>query len=160
MKLIPLTATDAPACYDVFSRAVHEGTGAFYSAEQQGAWAPKHTAPPQDWADRLQQAVAIGAWARCWGCGPKKLVGFMVMGRDGHIDFAYVLPNEMGKGTAQKLYAACETQARALGLRTLDTQASHLAKRFFEKNGWHVTARQTVIRNGVGIENFRMEKPL
>ncbi|SEK69567.1 Acetyltransferase, GNAT family [Pacificibacter marinus] len=154
MRLNPLTHRDADACYDVFYRAVHGGTQAFYATEQQEAWAPKRAKAPDDWADKLTQGIAISA--RRWG----KIVGFMTMGHDGHIDFAYVLPNEMGKGTALKLYTHCETEARKLGLEVIDTQASHLAKRFFEKHGWHVTARQMVIRNGVGIENFRMEKSL
>lgn len=154
MKLTPLTQKDAQACYDVFVHAVHGGTAAFYSPEQQAAWAPKDALMPETWPARMTLGVAIGA--KRWG----KIVGFMTMGFDGHIDFAYVLPTEMGKGTAGKLYDACEAEARHLGLTVLDTEASHLAKRFFEKRGWHVTARQMVIRNGVGIENFRMEKSL
>lgn len=154
MKLSPLTQNDADVCYDVFFRAVHGGTDAFYSAPQQSAWAPARTSAPNDWPQRLTQGFALGA--KRWG----KIVGFMTMGHDGHIDFAYVLPSEMGKGTAGKLYDACETEARRLGLEVMDTEASHLAKRFFEKRAWHVTARQMVIRDGVGIENFRMEKEL
>lgn len=154
MKISPITFSDANACYDVFFRAVHEGTGAFYTKTQQAAWAPPRGSAPNDWPKRLTQGYAIGA--KRWG----KMCGFMTMGTDGHIDFAYVLPNEMGKGTAVKLYKACAAEARKRGLTVMDTEASHLAKRFFEKHGWHVTARQMVIRNGVGIENFRMEKSL
>lgn len=79
---------------------------------------------------------------------------------DAHIDFAYVALEEMGKGTAAKLYEYCEAHARTQGFSILTTEASHLAKRFFLKRGWHVEAAQTVIRDGVGIENFRMEKRL
>jgi putative acetyltransferase len=154
MKISPLTHSDANACYDVFLRAVHDGTGEFYSKTQQTAWAPPRTSAPSDWPERLTQGYAIGA--KRWG----KICGFMTMGPDGHIDFAYVLPNEMGKGTALKLYKACEAEARRLELSVMDTEASHLAKRFFEKHGWQVTARQMVIRDGIGIENFRMEKSL
>ena len=154
MKISPLTQADADMCYDVFLHAVHEGTGDFYTKTQQLAWAPLRTSRPKDWSECVTQGYALTA--KRWG----KIVGFMTMGTDGHIDFAYVLPNEMGKGTATKLYEACEAEARRLGLSVMDTEASHLAKRFFEKHGWQVTARQTVIRDGVGIENFRMEKSL
>jgi putative acetyltransferase len=152
MKLRPLTRSDAKACFSLFHQAVHLGAAAYYSAEQRAAWAPD--AAFEGWDERLTSGFSICATR--WG----KIVGFFTMGDDGHVDYAYVLPNEMGTGTAVKLYQACETHARSLGLEVMDTQASHLAKRFFEKRGWRVTARQVVIRNGVGIENFRMEKDL
>lgn len=154
MRLRPLTPKDADACYAIFYRAVHEGAARHYEPAQRAAWAPASPRAPEDWAARLTQGHAVCATR--WG----RIVGFFTMGTDGHIDFAYVAPEEMGRGTAGRLYAHCENAARAAGLGVMDTEASHLAKRFFEKRGWRVTARQTVIRNGIGIENFRMEKDL
>lgn len=154
MRLRALTPRDAPACYGLFHRTVHQGTGAFYTPEQQAAWAPPAPADPAAWAARITAGHARVATR--WG----RIVGFMNMGADGHIDFAYVALEEMGKGTAGRLYAAMEANARAQGLAHLDTEASHLARRFFLKRGWQVDARQTVIRHGVGIENFRMSKTL
>lgn len=59
------------------------------------------------------------------------------MGHDGHIDFAYVAIEEMGKGAAERLYDACETEARRLGIVVMTTEASHLARRFFSAvAGW------------------------
>jgi putative acetyltransferase len=153
MQIRPLTHRDAAACHAIFHSAVHDGARQHYTVEQLNAWAPSKL-PASGWAARLTQGFAVGA--KRFG----RLVGFFTLGRDGHIDFAYVLPNEMGKGTAGALYEACEGQARAWGLDVMDTEASHLARRFFEKRGWHVTAQQVVIRDGVGIENFRMEKGL
>lgn len=158
-KLRPVQRKDADACYALFHRTIHGGTGAFYAAEQRAAWAPPREHAPESWPDRLTEGYAICATR--WG----RIVGFFTMGHDGHIDFAYVALEEMGKGTALKLYEACEAEARRLGLAQMDTEASHLARRFFEKRGWRVVARQTVIRHtathqSVGIENFRMEKRL
>lgn len=154
LKLRPLHEQDADACYALFHRTVHGGTGAFYGPEQQAAWAPKRPHAPETWPARLTGGFALGATRQ------GELVGFFTMGHDGHIDFAYVALEEMGKGTASQLYEACETEARRLGLSYMQTEASHLARRFFEKRGWSVVARQTVIRDSVGIENFRMEKEL
>ena len=151
-KMRRLTQSDAQRCYAVLRRAVHEGAGQVYSAEQCAAWAPPH--PPDNWAARACAGYAVCATR--WG----RILGFFTMGRDGHIDFAYVLPKVMGTGVAARLYEACEDEARRLGLTEMHTEASHLARRFFEKRGWRVIARQTVIRNSVGIENFRMEKQL
>jgi hypothetical protein len=154
VKLRRVQREDADACYALFHRTIHGGTGAFYDAEQRAAWAPAREHAPQSWPDRLTSGYAICATR--WG----RIKGFFTMGYDGHIDFAYVALEEMGKGTALKLYAACEAEAQRLGLSHMDTEASHLARRFFEKRGWTVVARQTVIRDSVGIENFRMEKRL
>lgn len=154
MKVRALTQGDAEACYALFYDSVHNGTAAFYDKAQRDAWAPTRDGAPFDWSIKLTCGVSLCATK--WS----KIVGFFTLGADGHIDFAYVAPNEMGKGTAGVLYEACEAEARRLGLTILDTEASHLAKRFFEKRGWQVDARQTVIRNGVGIENFRMSKVL
>ena len=152
MLLRPLTPKDADACYALFHRTVHGGTGAFYGPEQRAAWAPAMDHAPESWPERLTSGFAICATR--WG----KVRGFFTMGHDGHIDFAYVALEEMGKGTAARLYEACEAEARRLGLSHMDTEASHLARRFFEKRGWQVVARQSVIREGVAIENFRMQK--
>ncbi|SFI55601.1 GNAT family N-acetyltransferase [Celeribacter neptunius] len=154
LKLRTLSEADADACYALFHRTVHGGTGAFYEAEQRAAWAPDRPHAPETWPARLTEGFSI-----CATRG-SRIVGFFTMGHDGHIDFAYVALEEMGKGTAARLYEACETEARRLGLQHMETEASHLARRFFEKRGWRVVARQTVIRDSVGIENFRMEKRL
>ncbi|WP_417253658.1 GNAT family N-acetyltransferase [Celeribacter sp.] len=154
MKLRPLTHKDARACYALFHRTVHGGTGAFYDATQRAAWAPDLKDAPDSWPERLTAGFSVCATR--WG----RIRGFFTMGHDGHIDFAYVALEEMGKGTAGRLYEACEAEARRLGLSHMETEASHLARRFFERRGWTVVARQTVIRDSVGIENFRMEKRL
>ncbi len=162
MKLRPLTHKDARACYALFHRTVHGGTGAFYDAAQRAAWAPAlpHASDArfetwlETWAERLTAGFSVCATR--WG----RIRGFFTMGHDGHIDFAYVALEEMGKGTAGRLYEACEAEARRLGLSHMETEASHLARRFFERRGWTVVARQTVIRDSVGIENFRMGKRL
>ena len=154
MKFRAVTPEDAESCYALLYRAVHEGTGRFYTPMQQAAWAPIDPRDAANWPTRLTNGFSIAATK--WG----KIVGFFTMGTDGHIDFAYVAPEEMGRATARKLYNLCEIEARRLGLKEMTTDASHLAKRFFEKRGWDVTARQTVVRDGTAIDNFRMSKRL
>lgn len=148
-RIRPARASDAPACWRVFYRAVHEGTGRFYSETEQQAWMPTDQMP-DTFVPRLMDHITFVA------TGLRGVQGFMTMGRDGHIDLAYVLPQVMGRGVAAKLYDRLVQEARALGLPHMDTEASFLARRFFEKRGWQVDARQSVIRNGVAITNFRM----
>lgn len=154
MKIRPLTPDDAAACYALYHRTVHGGTGAFYSAEQQAAWAPPQPRNPERWQEVMRAHFSAAATRR------GKIVGFFTLEADGHLDFAYVALEEMGKGTALRLYEACEAEARRMGLDKMTTEASFLARRFFLKRGWQVDARQTVIRDSIGLDNFRMSKVL
>ncbi|MBK5933774.1 GNAT family acetyltransferase [Rhodovulum imhoffii] len=151
-RLRPARPGDGPAAYALFHAAVHEGVAHFYTVPERTAWAP--AIPPPDWETRLLEGH--GLIASRMG----QMAGFMVMGADGFIDLAYVRPREMGRGVADILYAAQEAHARTLGLALLQTEASHLARRFFLRHGWRQVARQSVIRNGVTLTNFRMEKQL
>ena len=46
------------------------------------------------------------------------------------------------------------------GPQKLGTEASHLARRFFESRGWQVVGEQTVTRRGVTMTDFVMERNL
>ncbi|PWE34330.1 GNAT family N-acetyltransferase [Maritimibacter sp. 55A14] len=153
MRLRRYRPADAAPAYALFRRAVHKGAAAAYSAEERRAWAPDREMPA-DWPARLGAHITWLAFHR------HRLAGFMTLARDGHLDLAYVAPEAMGRGVADALYARLEAEARARGLPVLDTAASHLARSFFLRHGWQVAARQSVIRNGVALTNFRMEKCL
>ncbi len=145
---------DGPAARAVFHAAVHDGAAAHYSAAERAAWAPGPDMPA-DWETRLLAGTCLIAQDRLG-----RVTGFMTLADDGFLDYAYVLPRVMGKGVAGALYDALEQRARRAGIPTLSTEASHLAQRFLARRGWRVIARQSVIRNGVALTNFRMEKRL
>ena len=75
---------------------------------------------------------------------------------DGYLDLAYVLPEEMGQGTADALYDAVFKAAQTAKFSVLTTEASLLARPFFAKNGWRLDAEQEILRAGVALTNFRM----
>ena len=72
----------------------------------------------------------------------------------------YAAPEAAGGGIASRLYDAIETAARAQGIGRLFTEASELARRFFERKGFAVLGRQDMILRGVPIHNYRMAKTL
>jgi putative acetyltransferase len=152
-RIRPMAADDPPALYVIFFRAVHEGAAGAYNDAQRAAWAPE-PAMPADWPRRLADQVTLVAEAK------GRPVGFMTLGRDGHLDLAYVLPEAMGSGVAAALHDRLLAEAAALGLTRLDTAASHLARRFFARQGWTVIAEQQIGRRGQKLTNFRMEKRL
>lgn len=145
--------SDARPCHAVFREAVHQGAAAFYTEGQRAAWAPQPTMPDA-WPDRLADQITHVAE------GADGIEGFFTLNHDGHLDLAYVRPRVMGTGLAARLYQACLNDPQAAEIERLYTEASHLSKRFFEKQGWTVIARQEVERFGVMIPNFRMEKRL
>ncbi|MHC0054068.1 GNAT family N-acetyltransferase [Actibacterium sp. D379-3] len=145
---------DGPAAHALFHAAVHQGAAAFYDDAERRAWAPAG-GPPDGWEARL-----LAGHCRVAQDAAGRMAGFMTLGADGYLDYAYVAPGWMGKGVSDALYDQLEQIARAAGLPVLSTEASHLARRFLSRKGWHTTARQSVIRDSVAITNFRMEKSL
>lgn len=81
---------DADAIADLYHAAVHAIDPTVYSKEQQEAWAPT---PPDKvfWKERLAQKQPFVAWRE------GRIVGFMELEADGHIDCAYTHPAFQGR---------------------------------------------------------------
>ena len=145
----PYRTGDRAACALVFYRAVREGTAAFYNQAQREAWAPS---PEPDWSEpcKLERQ-----W--CWVAERGgRIVGFMSLEPSGYLDMAFVLPEEMGRGTAVALYAALLAKARDAGLERMTVIASHLARRFFARRGWRVDRAEDLLADGQVYEVFHM----
>lgn len=151
VTLRPYRAADRAACAAVFFRAVREGAAGAYDAAQREAWAPDG---PEEGADRL-----LDEWCLVAERGGR-VAGFMAMTPEGYLDMAFVLPEEMGRGTAGLLYDALLAKARAAGLSRLTVHASHLARPFLERRGWQVEAAERVARNGQSLDRFAMSLAL
>lgn len=81
-----------------------------------------------------------------------RVVAFIDLEPDGHIDRLFCAPEAAGKGVASRLYDAAEAAAREQGIERLFTEASELARRFFERKGFAVLERQDMILRGVPAE--------
>ncbi|WP_413876203.1 GNAT family N-acetyltransferase [Albidovulum sp.] len=149
----PYRAADRPAVAGVFYRAVHQGAAARYDDAQRRAWAPSPE-PDRDEPDKL-----LSQW--CWVAEDGRgIIGFMSLAPSGYLDMAFVLPEVMGKGVADALYAALISRARAEGLGLLTVRASHLARSFFERHGWHLDAADNLEADGQVYETFLMSLDL
>ena len=137
----------------VFFDAVQFGTTQHYSQRQKNAWAPD---VPElgTWRERLLSQTVVVAEL------DGKIIGFMTLKSDGCIDLAFVAPEFMGQGVATKLYASVLLSANSSGIDKLVTEASYLARPFFERQGWSVKREQTKFINDVELVNFLMEKNL
>ena len=145
---------DATTLGQIFHRAVNEGAKQHYSSAQRRAWSQCAPSGP-DWEARLGDAETFVAER------DGSLVGFMsLVIESSHLEFAYVAPEAMGAGVSNALYADLEFKARACGLSRLSTDASELARPFFLRQRWRLIERQEIVRHGVTLHNYRMEKVL
>ena len=140
---------DARATATLFHETVRDAVGPGYSRAQRQAWSPgiPDLGP---WHERLAGATTLLAE------DSQGLAGFMTLRNDGYLDLAFVRADKVGSGVAKALYDSLIGSARDTGQRTLTTDASHLARHFFERQGWRVTHEQTQIRQGVALTNYRM----
>ncbi len=153
MEIRDYSARYAVQIADLFHRAVHSVDPGSYSPEQQEAWAPT---PPDyaAWALRLERKRP---WLALIG---DRLAGFIELDPDGHIDCLYVHPDVQRRGVAAALYAHLEGQARRRRLSRLYVVASLVARPFFERRGFRQLKVNRVLRNGIELMNFTLEKDL
>lgn len=144
---------DLPALIDIFWRGVHEGAAPRYTEAERRAWLP-HRPEPQVWSARIAgQTVFVSEEA-----GAR--TGFLTLTPDGYLDFAYVLPEARGDGTADALLAVLTNHAQVRGLTRVTTRASDMALSFFLRHGWGVIGPDPQTREGITLSSTRMSLSL
>ena len=147
--------SDGPLLPAVFETAIRKIASRFYNPDQVKAWAAR--------SHRLQHVFetdfnARAAWVAEGEDGEIK--AYIDLEGGGHIDFFYALPEVSRTTVTAEMYELLEAEARGQNVKTLSTEASEAAKRFFEKRGFFIVARQDVIINDISIHNYRMRKDL
>lgn len=141
---------DAPeALLELLRRAVAGTARTCYDDDQIDAWL---SALPDEagWRQRLADADVIVAWADL------QLAGFVALRAPGIVDLLFVDPGCARQGIGRALIARALVRARALGWRSLECDASLLARPLFEAAGFCVLRRQSVPRGQCRLTNFRM----
>ena len=146
-------ADDAEATAHLFFDTVRNGTAASYGEAQRKSWAPS-VPEIEKWRARLLAMSTFVAEIDA------QIAGFMTLEPDGHIDLAFVRADLTGRGVGRKLYTAVLKEALATEMSRLYSEASESARPFFEKQGWTLLETQSVMHNGVGLRNHRIEKRL
>ena len=142
LRLAPLSSRDARAAAELFHETVHAVNARDYTPEQIDAWAPGGDGPARRLAERLLEQGELGAWEG------GVLVGFGSLEGTDLLDMLYVHRDYQGRGAASLLAGA---------VRTL---ASITARPFFERRGYVALHENVVVRAGVQLTNFLMEKNL
>jgi putative acetyltransferase len=146
---------DAAGLADVFYRSVREVARSDYTDDQVKAWVPGPLNVEREHLRSSDGRLVLVAANEQDG-----VVAFIDLEPDGHIDRLYCAPEAAGRGIASRLYDGLEAAAREQGIARLFTEASELARRFFEGKGFVVLERQDKILRGVPIHNYRMAKTL
>jgi putative acetyltransferase len=146
---------DAADVADVFFRSVRQVAVSDYTPAQVQAWAPERRTAAQ-----ARQWLGDGRLVLLAVSADDRAVAFIDLEPDGHIDHIFCAPEAAGQGVASQLYEAAETAARQQNLSRLHTEASELARPFFERKGFRVLERQDMVLRGEPIHNYKMAKDL
>jgi GNAT superfamily N-acetyltransferase len=146
-------ARDAHQIVSLFYETVRTVGLRNYSEEQVRAWAG---AIPDAllWHQRMASNFTFVAEQN------GQIIGFSELTGDGLVLMLYCHKDHIRRGIATALYGATELKARELGLQTLRAEVSLTAYRFFLHEGFRTVRAQTVMRNGVALQNYLMDKPL
>ncbi len=156
MEIRRIRASDMKQIVSLFYETVHSVNKQDYSSDQLDAWAPREeeALKLKNWKSSFLQNITYVAEIN------GVMVGFTDMTTEGHLDRLYVHKDFQRQGIASTLLNQLESEARALGLREMYTEASITAKPFFERQGYQIIQEQVVERKGISLVNFRMSKRL
>ena len=148
MKLREYKTTDCEQLAKLFYNTVHSVNAKDYTEEQLNVWATGGV-DLQEWNHSFLKHKTVVA------VEDDEIVGFGDIDQSGYLDRLYVHMNYQGMGIAS---AICNELERAVIGDLITTHASITAKPFFEHRGYKVVLEQEVVRQGITLKNYVMEK--
>lgn len=149
MELRPYRPADCPVLAQLFYDTVHRVNRKDYTPQQCRAWATGQV-DLAEWNRSFLCHCTLVAWEK------DAILGFGDMAPEGYLDRLYVRWDRQGEGIG---YALCQALEAAVPSARYHTYASLTARPFFLRQGYRVAAENQVLRNGVLLPNFLMEKP-
>lgn len=148
MLLRKYNRSDCQTMAQLFYDTVHTVNAKDYTQEQQNAWATG-TVDLEAWNMSFTEHYTIVAVEE------DIIVGFGDIDKSGYLDRLYVHKDYQKQGIAT---AICNELEHSVYGKRITTHASITAKQFFLSRGYEVINEQQVIRNGVALTNYIMEK--
>lgn len=130
----------------LFYETVHNVNAADYNKEQLDAWATGNV-DVKKWNDSFLEHYTVVAEQ------DNKIIGFGDIDDTGYLDRLYVHKDYQRCGVAKMM---CDELEKSFN--KIVTHASITALPFFKNRGYKIIKEQTVIRNGVELTNYIMEK--
>ena len=148
MLLRKYKTSDCEEMAELFYQTVHHVNARDYTKEQLDVWATGKV-DLKAWNQSFLEHETVVAVEQ------EEIVGFGDMDKSGYLDRLYVHKNHQREGIAT---AICDNLEQFIGKGKITTHASITAKPFFETRGFRVVRQQEVIRGGIALTNFVMEK--
>ena len=146
-------AEDVQALANIFYNTIHRINIQHYTEEQVDVWAPKSSVEnTEGWSKKFPRTQPIIATVG------DEIVGFAEFEPNGHIDCFYCHHEWIGKGVGSALMKEILLRAKNNHIHHIFSEVSITAKPFFEKHGFKVVTEQTIVRKGIELTNFKMER--
>lgn len=144
---------DVQALANIFYNTIHRINIQHYTEKQVDVWAPKSSVEnTEGWAKKFARTNPIIATIG------DEIVGFAEFEPNGHIDCFYCHHEWIGKGVGSALMKEILQRAKNNHIPLIFSEVSITAKPFFEKWGFRILTQQTIVRKGVELTNFKMER--
>mgnify|MGYP001045245149 FL=1 len=142
------TSSDCKKLAELFYQTVHVVNAKDYTNKQLDVWATGYV-DLKEWNKLFLEHNTLVAIEN------SIIVGFGDIDKSGYLDRLYVHKDYQGQGIAT---AICNKLEQSVKACKIVTHASITAKPFFEKRGYRVIKEQQVIREGIALSNYVMEK--
>ena len=138
---------DCKELTELFYNTVHTVNAKDYTEAQLDVWAP-NLADLENWNRSLLKNYSLITVEN------NIITGFGDIDKSGYLDRLYVHKDYQRRHIASQICDKLEQKIRG----KIVTHASVTAKPFFEKRGYKTVKEQQVIRRGITLTNFIMEK--
>lgn len=139
---------DCEQLAELFYNTVHSINAKDYAEEQLDVWATGRV-DLQEWNLSFLKHKTIVAIEN------DEIVGFGDIDASGYLDRLFVHKDYQRMGIAS---AICNELENSVKGKSITTHASITAKPFFQQRGYRVVKEQKVIRQGIALTNYVMEK--
>jgi GNAT superfamily N-acetyltransferase len=153
MRLRDFRNDDIREVIAVFQDAIHNIAASDYDADQLRVWA-QFTEDVEEVRTHLCRGKSVIAE------DDLGVVAFGQLHPGDHINYLYCRQRGRGKGYAAHILHHLEVEAAHPGVRVLRTEASLTARKFFAKHGYTVVGEELVVRRGIKLARFKMQKLL
>lgn len=153
MQIRRYQIVDCTETLALFTTTVRKVNAADYTPVQIDAWL-HGSADDARWGQSLSRHYTLVATSG------SQIVGFGDIDETGYLDRLFVHHLFGRRGIATALVNELELYASGLGVLQVTTHASITAKPFFEKRGYTVVKAPQVVREGITLQNYVMQKAI